>query len=46
VIPLGSALTHQTLTLVTKDKGRPRHTPILDVRFVPMTGEAQRKKAR
>ena len=44
VIPLGNTLTYQKLTLVTKEKGRPRQTKILDVRFVPMTGEAQRKK--
>jgi protein-L-isoaspartate(D-aspartate) O-methyltransferase len=46
VIPLGSTLAYQTLTLVTKEKGKPRRTQILDVRFVPMTGEAQKKRAR
>jgi protein-L-isoaspartate(D-aspartate) O-methyltransferase len=44
IIPLGSTLTAQTLTLVTKEKGKPRRTQILGVRFVPMTGEAQKKK--
>jgi protein-L-isoaspartate(D-aspartate) O-methyltransferase len=46
IIPIGSTLAGQTLTLVTKEKGKPRQTRILGVRFVPMTGEAQRKKAR
>jgi protein-L-isoaspartate(D-aspartate) O-methyltransferase len=46
IIPLGSTLTVQTLTLVTKEKGKPRQAPILGVRFVPMTGEAQKKRDR
>lgn len=46
IIPLGSTLTGQTLTLVTKEKGKPRQAPILGVRFVPMTGEAQKKRDR
>ena len=43
VIPLGSTLTFQTLTLVTK-KGNELETEfITGVRFVPLTGEAQKK---
>jgi protein-L-isoaspartate(D-aspartate) O-methyltransferase len=44
IIPLGSTLSYQTLTLVTKVKGRLHISQISDVRFVPMTGEAQKKK--
>lgn len=43
VIPLGSTLYYQTLTLVTKVKGKPEVQHILGVRFVPMTGEAQKR---
>jgi len=43
IIPLGSTLTFQTLTLVTK-KGSDLETEfITGVRFVPLTGEAQKK---
>jgi protein-L-isoaspartate(D-aspartate) O-methyltransferase len=44
IIPLGSTLYFQTLTLITKVKGKPQVKHILGVRFVPMTGEAQKKR--
>lgn len=44
VIPLGSTLYFQTLTLITKKEGKPRVRHILDVRFVPMMGEAEKRK--
>jgi protein-L-isoaspartate(D-aspartate) O-methyltransferase len=44
VIPLGSARHFQTLTLLIKEGGRLQKKAISDVRFVPMTGEAQKKK--
>ncbi len=44
VLPLGDARTYQTLTVVTKRRGKPVRERVLDVRFVPMTGEAQKKK--
>jgi len=43
IIPLGSTLYFQTLTLITKVEGKPNVKHILGVRFVPMTGEAQKK---
>ena len=43
IIPLGSTLYFQTLTLITKTKGKPKVKHISGVRFVPMTGEAQKK---
>jgi len=46
IIPLGSTLYFQTLTLITKKKGKPKVRQILGVRFVPMTGEVQRKKGK
>jgi len=42
LIPLGSTLYYQTLTLVTKIDGSPQVKHILGVRFVPMTGEVQK----
>lgn len=39
VIPLERAGSTQTLTLIEKQNGKPRITPILEVRFVPMTGQ-------
>jgi protein-L-isoaspartate(D-aspartate) O-methyltransferase len=42
IIPLGSTLYFQTLTLVTKKEGKPLVEHITSVRFVPMTGEAQK----
>jgi protein-L-isoaspartate(D-aspartate) O-methyltransferase len=43
IIPLGSTLYYQTLALVTKVKGKPEVRHVLGVRFVPMTGEAQKR---
>jgi protein-L-isoaspartate(D-aspartate) O-methyltransferase len=44
VIPLGDPRSFQVLTLVTKRQGKAVSKAILDVRFVPMTGEIQKKK--
>jgi protein-L-isoaspartate(D-aspartate) O-methyltransferase len=44
VIPLGSTLYVQTLTLITKVDGKPRVKHISGVRFVPMIGEAEKGK--
>ncbi len=44
VIPLGDTLTYQRLTVITKKAGKPSVQQVLDVRFVPMTGEALKKK--
>jgi protein-L-isoaspartate(D-aspartate) O-methyltransferase len=44
VIPLGSTLYFQTLTLITKVEGKPRVKQISGVRFVPMIGEAEKGK--
>jgi protein-L-isoaspartate(D-aspartate) O-methyltransferase len=43
VIPLGNTLYFQTLTLITKKKGKPRVKHISGVRFVPMIGEVKKK---
>ncbi len=43
IIPLGSTLFHQTLTLVTKAKGKLKVKHISEVRFVPMTREKEKK---
>lgn len=43
IIPLGSTLYYQTLALVTKVKGKPEVKHVLGVRFVPMTGKAQKR---
>jgi len=43
VLPLGDARSYQTLTLVTKKGGKPVVRGLIDVRFVPMTGEAIKK---
>ena len=43
IIPLGSTTYFQTLTLLTKKKGKPDVQHLLGVSFVPMTGEAQKK---
>jgi len=42
VLPVGE--TFQELLLVTKDKGGVQKRRLLPVRFVPMTGEAQKKR--
>jgi protein-L-isoaspartate(D-aspartate) O-methyltransferase len=44
VLPLGDPGSYQRLTIVTKRHGQPRVESTLDVRFVPMTGEIQKKK--
>lgn len=44
IIPLGSTLFFQNLTLVTKVEGKPQVEHVLSVSFVPMTGEAQKRK--
>ncbi len=45
ILPLGSTVYYQTLTLVTKRKGGELDVQQLDpVAFVPMTGEAQKKR--
>jgi protein-L-isoaspartate(D-aspartate) O-methyltransferase len=46
IIPLGSTLYFQTLTLITKVEGKPRVKHISGVRFVPMIGEAEKRKSR
>ena len=43
IIPLGRADFLQVLTLFTKQKGKPVSREILDVRFVPMTGEIRKE---
>ena len=43
ILPLGSTLYFQTLTLVTKMEGKPLVEHITSVRFVPMTGEVQKR---
>jgi len=44
ILPLGDPRTFQTLTLVTKKSGKMVTRRITEVRFVPMTGEAQKKR--
>lgn len=44
VIPLGDTQTYQRLTVITKTGGKRRVEQVLDVRFVPMTGEALKKR--
>ncbi len=46
VIPLGDPGASQTLTLIRKQGGRAVVRRILDVRFVPMTGEAVKKEGQ
>ena len=43
IIPVGNTLFYQTLTLITKVKGKLKTEKISGVRFVPMTGEAEKK---
>jgi len=42
IIPLGATTFHQTLTLITKVKDNLKVREITGVRFVPMTGEAEK----
>jgi protein-L-isoaspartate(D-aspartate) O-methyltransferase len=44
IVPLGSTVYHQTLTLLTKRKGELDAEQMGPVAFVPMTGEVQKKK--
>jgi protein-L-isoaspartate(D-aspartate) O-methyltransferase len=44
IIPLGSTLFFQNLTLITKKKGKPKVRHVLGVRFVPMVGEIEKKQ--
>ena len=44
ILPLGNTLFHQTLTLVTKQKGELKMEQLGGVVFVPMTGETEKKK--
>jgi len=44
IIPLGSTLYFQTLTLITKIKDKPEVKHISDVLFVPMVGEIEKKR--
>jgi len=44
IIPLGSTLYFQTLTLVTKKNGKPHVELISGVSFVPMIGEVEKRK--
>jgi len=46
IIPVGSTLFFQTLTLVTKTNGKPKVRHVLDVSFVPMVGEISKKKSQ
>jgi protein-L-isoaspartate(D-aspartate) O-methyltransferase len=46
IIPLGSTLYFQTLTLITKIEGKPKVKQISGVVFVPMVGEAQKEKGQ
>ncbi len=43
IIPVGSTLYFQTLTLIKKKNGKPQTRHVLGVRFVPMVGEAEKK---
>ncbi|HOJ42508.1 MAG TPA: hypothetical protein PK800_00145, partial [Syntrophorhabdaceae bacterium] len=43
IIPLGDTSFHQNLTLIIKEKGKYISKEICPVRFVPMTGEVQKK---
>jgi len=44
ILPLGSTLFHQTLTLATKEKGELNIEQLGGVVFVPMIGETEKKK--
>jgi protein-L-isoaspartate(D-aspartate) O-methyltransferase len=44
ILPLGSTTYFQTLTLLTKKAGKTHVQHLTGVAFVPMTGEAQKKK--
>ncbi len=44
IVPLGSNIFHLTLTLATKEKGKLDLRQMGSVAFVPMTGEAEKKR--
>jgi len=44
IIPIGSTLYFQNLTLITKKNGKPKVRHVLGVTFVPMIGEAKKRK--
>ncbi len=44
ILPLGSTTYFQTLTLLTKKSGKTEVQHFIGVAFVPMTGQAQKKK--
>jgi protein-L-isoaspartate(D-aspartate) O-methyltransferase len=44
ILPLGSTVYHQTLTLLTKEKGELNIEQMGPVVFVPMIGETEKKK--
>jgi protein-L-isoaspartate(D-aspartate) O-methyltransferase len=44
IIPLGSTIFHQTLTLAIKEKGELNLEQMGAVAFVPMTGEVEKKR--
>lgn len=44
ILPLGSTVYYQMLTLVTKNEGKVSIRQTDSVRFVPMTGEVRKKK--
>jgi protein-L-isoaspartate(D-aspartate) O-methyltransferase len=44
IIPLGSTVYYQTLTLAAKKKGELELEQLTSVAFVPMTGEVQKKR--
>ncbi len=46
IIPLGSTLYFQTLTLITKIKDKPQVRHISEVVFVPMVGEIEKEKRK
>lgn len=46
IIPLGSTLYFQTLTLITKIKDKPQVRHISEVVFVPMVGEIKKEKRK
>jgi protein-L-isoaspartate(D-aspartate) O-methyltransferase len=43
IIPLGSTVFYQNLTLVKKEKGKNTIRELGGVAFVPMTGQAQKR---
>jgi len=46
ILPLGSTLYFQNLTLITKKEGKPLVQQISEVRFVPMIGEVEKRNGK